>query len=75
MSISAIPFGHAIDRPAKSRKGFFARMIESRAAAAEARVNAYLAHLSDEKLAGLGYDARSIAKLRAENHSPQAFWI
>lgn len=58
--------------------GFFARIFERITAArmrqAKAEVQAYLSHLSDERLKDLGFTADETKALRAKGSIPPNYW-
>ena len=76
MSTAATLHNTAIlDRPARSGKGFWARVIEARAAEAQARVDDYLSQLSDERLVALGKSPAEIRALRERPGRGYAAWF
>ena len=60
MELDALALGAA-----RSKPGFFARLIEAREKSAMRRTLAYLGSQSDARLAGLGFGVEDISALRA----------
>lgn len=77
---TVLDFDSAVDaRTAEAKPGFFRRLynriIEARVAHGEAHVRAYLAGLSDERLADLGFSPDRIKAVRAKDGAVNSYWL